>query len=320
MSSIKDFTVSLSELKFVGKDLSQPECVLAEKDGTLWTSNSNGMVSRINTDGSQTTLGDFDGEPIGLAMNGTGDFYVASGVGQNVVKLFRDGSHDVVLSEINGEPLGYVNFVYLDHQDRLWVTVSTRESHWWPAIANPRPDGSIILVDEEGSRVVADRLMFTNEVRMDANEDYLYVAETMAARVLRYPIRLDGNLGEQEVFWQGDPSKGMGPDGITFDAEGNLWVALILRNGLMIITPDGEGHIVFDDANDDVIEGYIAKAVAGNLIQEDMYPLAGETLQMTTSIAFGGPDLKTVYMGSLVMPHLLTFKSPVAGLPMRHWH
>ena len=34
---------------------------------------------------------------------------------------------------------------------------------------------------------------------------------------------------------------------------------------------------------------------------------------------FGGPDLRTAYIGSLGMNRLPTFQSPVPGRPMRHW-
>jgi gluconolactonase len=37
------------------------------------------------------------------------------------------------------------------------------------------------------------------------------------------------------------------------------------------------------------------------------------------SVTFGGPDLRTVYIGSLRGTRLPHFRSPVAGLPMVHW-
>ena len=37
------------------------------------------------------------------------------------------------------------------------------------------------------------------------------------------------------------------------------------------------------------------------------------------SITFGGPDLRTVYLGSLLGTTIPYFKSPVPGLPMVHW-
>jgi hypothetical protein len=59
-------------------------------------------------------------------------------------------------------------------------------------------------------------------------------------------------------------------------------------------------------------------------------------VQLSTSVAFAKPDLRTDYIGSLAMPHLVSFRSPVAfgrrwlsvaggfrspvaGLPLNHW-
>ena len=37
------------------------------------------------------------------------------------------------------------------------------------------------------------------------------------------------------------------------------------------------------------------------------------------SVTFGGPDLRTVYVGSLGGTTLPTFRSPVPGAPLLHW-
>ena len=37
------------------------------------------------------------------------------------------------------------------------------------------------------------------------------------------------------------------------------------------------------------------------------------------SFTFGGPDLRTVYIGSLKGKRIPYFRAPVAGLPMVHW-
>ena len=42
----------------------------------------------------------------------------------------------------------------------------------------PRPDGYIVLLDGKGARIVGDGIYFTNEIRLDAKEEFLYVAET----------------------------------------------------------------------------------------------------------------------------------------------
>lgn len=41
---------------------------------------------------------------------------------------------------------------------------------------------------------------------------------------------------------------------------------------------------------------------------------------MMASVTFGGPDLRTVYLGSLMGSRLPTLRSPVAGLPPAHRH
>ena len=316
--SIKDFTLELTQLEFVHRGLSRPESVIAEPDGTLWTSDNRGGVTRIDPDGSMRTIGNIGGDTNGLAMDAEGNLYIAHIEHGKIYKMDREGNHTVVLEEIDGQPLGAANFVFIDSKDRLWITISTRQIPWFVAAAAPRPDGYIILIDEKGPRIVADGIFFTNEARMDADERYLYVAETMGNRVLRYPVKEDG-LGEAEVFGPSDFGLGGYPDGITFDAEGNLWVVHVIRNGVGVITPDGDYHVVFEDPNPPALEQAVRLVEQHALTPEAMFACVGQTLQFLASLTFAGPDLKTVYLGSLAMPHLVRFQSPVAGLPMRHW-
>ena len=317
--SIKDFTLQLDQLQFVGQDLNRPESVISEKDGSVWVSDARGVATRIDPDGTQTLLGDIGHEPNGLAMDREGNLYNANVGDGKFYKVFQDGSHEILIDQIEGKPLGCPNYVFVDSRDRLWLSVSTRESNWFLAAVTPRPDGYLIMIDDNGPKIVGDGLYFPNEIRLDPEEKYLYVAETAKCRMLRFPVNQDGTLGEKEVF--GPETLGFGAfvDGFTFDAEGNIWVTTVMRNGLMIITSDGEAHTVFEDPVEEAVENYVASTEAGTLTPEDMLVCAGATLQFPTSIAFGGPDLRTVYMGSLAMPHLISFRSPVPGLPQVHW-
>jgi hypothetical protein len=45
----------------------------------------------------------------------------------------------------------------------------------------------------------------------------------------------------------------------------------------------------------------------------------GSIAPWMASITFGGPDLQTVYLGSLLGHRIPCFRSPVPGLPMVHW-
>ena len=48
--------VDRAAIRHVGHDLQRPECVLAERDGTLWAADARGGVMRIAADGTQRLI------------------------------------------------------------------------------------------------------------------------------------------------------------------------------------------------------------------------------------------------------------------------
>src|ERR1700687_5960925 len=50
---IFDFGIEKSSLRYIGEGLQRPECILAEKDGTLWSADSRGGVVCMRHDGPQ---------------------------------------------------------------------------------------------------------------------------------------------------------------------------------------------------------------------------------------------------------------------------
>lgn len=319
MSAIKTFTLPLDELQFVHNGLARPENVLAERDGTLWVPDARGSLTRIDPDGTLTTIGTVGGESNGFTLSPDGQFFYVAHIGHGYVyKMDRAGNHEVILSEIDGRPLGVPNDVIFDSKGRMWISISSRANPWFLAAAAPRPDGYIILWDEQGPRIVADGIYFTNEIRFNADESYLYAAETMKSRIIRFPVNADGRLGEREVVGPDSLGEGAYVDGFALDQEGNVWVATIIRNGLMLITPDGHAHTVFEDVNEAALANATALVEANALTPEAMFACVGPRLQFPASITFAGPDLRTVYMGSLAMPYLVSFRSPIPGLMPLH--
>jgi hypothetical protein len=57
-----------------------------------------------------------------------------------------------------------------------------------------------------------------------------------------------------------------------------------------------------------------------SLQRADVQKSPAKRLQNIASITFGGPDLRTAYLGSLGGDKLFTFRSPVAGVPPAHWN
>ena len=331
------FQVDPADLNYIGEDLQRPECILAEPDGTLWSADARGGVVRIAPDGSQaivtqTQAAAFEGAgddatrftrgtlPNGLAFGKNREIYI-SNFGTDVLEVMdRDtGETNLLYDSIDGAPIGKVNFVLRDSKDRLWLTVSTRIKNWMEAMSPNVADGFVALADENGLRIVTDGLAFTNEIRLDANEEYLYIAETTGQRVSRMKVAADGSLSGREVF---GPSK-LGPggfiDGIAFDAFGNLWGTLIMADIIFAITPDGEYLEILNDCDEAATARLEARFRADEVTADDMLATSGTIAPWFASVTFGGTGLKTCYIGSLRGTRIPYFESPVAGLPMVHW-
>ena len=293
MKSILKFRLQSIDFQSLGTNLSRPECIIATQDGCLFVSDMPGGILRIDRDGTQTRLGNIEGFPNGHAMDRQGDFLVTDIENGRLWRIRQDGTQEIALDNFAGEPLGAVNFVMVDHNEAIWITVSTKAYPRTESLSNPRPDGYIIKLDKSGPKIMADGFYFANEARLDRSGEYLYVAETTRGRVVRLPLRSNGELGPVENFGPAPLFPGARIDGIAFDQNGNLWVTEIARNGIHVITPDGQTVCVFEDP-------------------------AGEVLRVPTSITFAGRDLRTAYIGSLTMDRLVSFRSPIAGEPLAH--
>lgn len=331
---IDGFTVSREDLFFVGEDLQRPECILAEPDGSLWSADARGGVVHIRPDGTQqliaqaldTRFGATTDEadrftqgtlPNGLAFDTDGSILISNFGTDRLERMTREGRTTVVLDTIDGTPIGKVNFVLRDSKGRIWLTISTRITNWMEAISPRIRDGYVAVLDENGARIVADGFMFTNEIRFDAAEEWLYVVETSGRRITRLRLDETAQVTAREVF--GPADTGGFIDGIAFDAFGNLWGTHVMSDRIFAITPEGDFRVILDDDNPEpsraLYEAFARDAVTPN----HMLACGGTIAPWFASVTFGGPDLKTVYIGSLRGSRIPAFRSPVAGLPMAHW-
>ena len=334
---VLNFAVEKSAIQYIGNDLQRPECILAERDGSLWSADARGGVVRISPDGKQhiTTQqrsGHFQAVtseasrylegtlPNGLAFARNGDILI-SNFGTDCLELMsRDGATRVLADSIDGEPIGKVNFVLRDSQDRIWITVSTRIKNWMHALRTDLPDGYIARYIDGKFRIVADGFHFTNEIRMDAREEFMYVVETTGGCVSRLRVGKDGSLSNREVFGPSSLGKGAWPDGIAFDVVGNLWGTMVYSDKLFVLTPQGDFRLLLDEGDPKKV-GDLEQAFFANKVNEDVLFATGQGIApWMASVTFGGPDLQTIYIGSLKGKKIPYFRAPVPGLPMVHWN
>jgi sugar lactone lactonase YvrE len=318
----------LSEISFVGTNLRRPECVLSTARGDLFVAALGHGVVHITAQGEQRAIGAIravegrDFIPNGLTLEPDGSFLVTNmGEAGGVWKLGLDGAIEAVLREVDGQALSATNFVLRDWQGRLWLTISTRQ---WPISRAFSPlrgpvtaDGYLVLIDERGARIVADNLAFANEVRLDPSGRELYVVETYARRISKFDVDDHSNLRNRRSWTEF--GHGSFPDGIAFDSEGFLWVASMTSNRLFRVAPDGEQTLLLEDTEPAYLDTIEQRLEAGTLRREDVQQVQSKVLKNIASVTFGGPDLRTVYLGSLGGDSLAVLRSPVAGEPLPHW-
>lgn len=309
--------VPLSALEPVGEGLRRPEDVVVSRDGRVFVSHQQ-QVAELLADGSIRAFGEGLGECNGINLLPDGrvvatDYSDRGGV--RAVDL-DSGQVEVLAEDVDGRRLVYANYPVVDSHGSVWVSCSTRHEGWLQAMATGADDGYVVRIDPGGSAaVVAEGLRFANGMAFDAGEAYLYCCQTASGDVVRFAVHDDRTLGPKEPYGPpmgdrrpdeyteaaamaafGDPDVqrrwGL-TDGCGFDAEGNLWVTVVTAGRVNAITPDGEVVTVIDDPG-------------------------GEVLRLPTNVAWGGDDLRDLYIGNIGSGCVFKARSPVPGLPLSH--
>ncbi|MGD1238941.1 SMP-30/gluconolactonase/LRE family protein [Mycobacterium seoulense] len=317
MSEIAETPIELVGLHAVGRGVERPEHVLVAGDGKVFASDKSSAVAELIDEHTVRHIGQAGGEPNGIALDGNGHFLIANwGLGAlQDLDPVTGAITELLSGRLDGRPLRWLNFVLVDSVGALWCSVSTMADDLMDTIARGTTDGFIFWVaaDRQSAQVVADAVNFPNCMALDRNEDYVYVVRTVPADVVRFPIegetlgppeRFGPPLGERHPDEYGpdagrflaDPQVGRRwgmADGCAFDAGGNLWVTLVLANRIVAIHPDGTATVVLDDPE-------------------------GALLKSPTSVAWGGQDMRDVYIGSITTPYVLKGRSSVPGLPLIH--
>ena len=317
--------MEVDAVSFVGSGLHRPECVLCTAHGDLFSADWRGGVAHIMPSGEQRLYQGTapDGRmlrPNGIALNADGSFLVAD-LGEEkggVFRLTRDGKVSVFVDRVDGQELPPSNFVFTDHALRTWITVSTRRIPRAAAYRADVADGFVVLVDEKGARIVADGLGYTNEAAIHPDGRWLYVNETFGRRLVRFPLKTNGELGSHEVVTAF--GEGTYPDGLTFDAEGGAWITSIISNRVIRVLPDGSQQLILQDAD----AGHVArteKAFRDNVLgRSHLDTIRSRRLRNISSLAFGGSDLRTIHLGCLQGGSIASFRQDVPGYPPSHWN
>jgi len=309
-----------SDLTQLGSGLNRPECVLVARDGSTYTSDWTLGIARIGPDGGvgpavEANLIAQGFLPNGIALTVDGEFLFANlGEKGGVWRVGPHGEARPYATEVAGRAIPPSNFVLVDG-DRVWITVSasTRKHEYFTA---EERTGQILLVQNGTIRMAADGLTWTNEMRISPDGRHLFVNETFACRTTRFDLAADGSLTDPiHLNYPG----GTFPDGMAFDAEGSLWIVCVVSNRLIRVAPDMSWTVLFEDIDPGALAPIASAHAKGRLTRAMIVESRGSRVANLSSIAFGGPDLTTLFLGGLGISAVQVLRAPVAGMPMAHW-
>jgi sugar lactone lactonase YvrE len=274
----------LSKATIFADGLDHPECVVCHPDGTVWAGGEAGQVYRISEDGKTVEeVANTGGFILGLTFSPGAKWLAICDLGKKCVwKLDMQNFELTVFAEgADGHRFNIPNYAVFDKNGNLYVSESGAFRQVTGKILKFTPDGTGEIWHNGGFN-------FANGMALDPTGTQLYVVTSFLPGVERVAIRPDGSAGERTVFCTLPETV---PDGVAFDADGNLYVSCYAPNKIFKVTPNGETTIFLDDWE-------------------------AHTLSNPTNIAFGGPQLDQLFTANLGRWHITKIDAGVKGLAL----
>jgi gluconolactonase len=279
-----------------------------ERGCLLFTDLQNSLLYRWSPSDGVTVVAEATNHGNGAALDRDGRTLLCQRDG--LVAIAGDGKRSVVADAVDGQKFTVTIDVAVRSDGTVYFGGSTSATFVDAGLAI-QPDGSVRFVQPktdaagnprsgfcvyrthlDGDAVVTvalDDVVMPNGLAFSRDESVLYVADTRAARLRAIPVRPDGVLdrasGRTVFDFSAVNATGL-TDGVCVDSAGNLYCAA--PGGIWIIDPGGQ-HL-----------GTIC-------LGADEYH---------TNCAFGGPDLRTLFITTHRLLARVELKIPGFPLPV----
>jgi gluconolactonase len=220
--------IAIERFEVFATGLDHPECVAFDRDGNLWAGGEAGQVYRVDPAGRVETVAALGGFTGGMAFSPDDELFVCN-PSLGVVRVGRNGRHEVFASHAGARKLVTPNYPVFDAAGNLYVT----DSGQWK-----KRNGWLLRFDPAGGGgAVAGPYGYANGLALSDDGRRLYMVESDTNSVLRFHIADDGACGTPEAFVA---DVGRMPDGLALDEAGNLYVSCYASDDIYRVAPDGE--------------------------------------------------------------------------------
>lgn len=247
--------------------------------GNLWVTDIPwGRVLKITPTGDVSVGAEYDGYPNGLKFLADGTALIAC-LKNGIMKF--DPAKGTVEPHVTRrllEPFRGCNDLCIARNGDVYFTDQAQSS-----LADAYGKVFRLKADTGRLEVVLDKIPSPNGLVLNKAENALYLAVTRANAIWKINFNADGSTGKVGLFIQ--LSGGHGPDGITIDENDGLAVCHVGMGSVWVFDAYGEPTLRI-------------KSPAG---------------RMTTNLAYGGPDNRTIYFTESATGTVLKAEVPVPG-------
>lgn len=245
-----------------------------------------GRIFKLDQRGQTQVFREASGGANGLFFDKQGRLIVCEAANRRVTRTETDGAITVLADSFEGKKFNSPNDLSMDSKGRIYFSdprYGNRDNMEMSAEGVYRIDAPGKVTQLLG-RDLVDR---PNGLLVSPGDRYLYVADNNnnspgATRILwRFALRPDGSVDAKSRKRIHDWGDSRGPDGMEMDAKGRLFVA----GGLNQPHPPHE--------TDKKKGGVYVLSPAGKLLEFIPVPL-----DEVTNVAFGGADMRTLYISA----------------------
>lgn len=207
-------------LSAIGNDISSP---FFDKSGNLHAvfHNSGDIISISSSTGQVETIHNTMGQPSGCSFDSDGVLYVADFAHGAVLAIQNEGNQDSIVSVYEDKPLKGPNSIVCS-SGSIYFTDSgpMGETGLHSAI------GSLFCISNSPSGQILkplslNNLAYPSGIVASSDGNFVYVAEMMMNRILRFFQRPEG-VYHGSVFYQ--LSGGVGPSSLAIDKAGSIYI------------------------------------------------------------------------------------------------
>lgn len=230
------------QIKKAAEDCKFTEGPAVDGEGSVYFSDGpNDRIMRIARDGKVSVFRQPCGRTNGMKFDKQGRLVMCQSSradgNRRVARLEADGTETVLAEQFDGKQLNAPNDLTIDRQGRIYFTDIAAP----PEGQQPELASGVYRVDAPGKVVrVIDHLLRPNGIVLTPDNRLLYVSDRGTQKLHRYEVQEDGSLQPAGVVYDFSPDRGI--DGMTLDAEGNIWAAAGQEKttGLWVISPEGK--------------------------------------------------------------------------------